>query len=419
MPWPTLDDFFSAPGSLPASTAQPPPRGAPVFRRKTVSALVGGELALELDGVCVGVYRPLSNNTEADFATIWVKDETGVVSVHVQGRRVTEAEGMMGKLVRIEAPLVKSARKNNGAKLPGLSSYTLEVNDHRGKLSVLEADPVRIDRKKYKQVLAVDSSPPISLREMVSGKSGERAFVQVLAIGEVKRTAKGVPNRTVSVSDGELVLDLCLWRSQVEIADSWKRKHTVLIVTNPRISVYGGNVQLAIGYQTLIEVIDSREAELMRSFCQMIHKGEPEPVPEPKRNQETTQALAPTSPVRSTPESNHEARVALSNHATIQDLQAIRASSTPPAIGEGFTVAILIRLDEEEKLIRWIDETGQWTFSLEHLESTVHNLALWARHNIHWRITREESGRNKIEVVRIERSTATMKELCEAAAWSL
>lgn len=242
----------------------------------------------------------------------------------------------------------------------------------------------------------------------------------------------------MTVSDGELVLQLCLWGSQSDFAASFKRLKTILLLTSPKVSVYGGNVQLSLGYQSLIEVIEGKEADLMRAFTRMISqqktppdsdrddeahgRGKAQKSVAPAAKEEPVQPVVVHQQQAPKAEINH---ILSQTHATIQDLQALSVSSKPP-ISHGYTVAILIRLDpeDEQPFARLIDETGQWTTPIPSPEVGGMELQLWARHAIEWKVSvdRNETGEisgNKIEIVRVTRATGIMKQLCEAAACSL
>lgn len=180
--FPTIEDFFAPPPNATAESFTVPTRPPPsILQTKTISRLVPGDLGVELVALCVGVYRaPTGQHQRSDHVTLWLKDETGLLALHVEGRQVSESEVSLGRLLRVTDPLVRgssAARKgghgNNKVVLPALSAVSIEVKDQRGRIEPVGTVDDPID-KKFLAVLAPQTMKPVSLREIVGGKTAER-----------------------------------------------------------------------------------------------------------------------------------------------------------------------------------------------------------------------------------------------------
>jgi hypothetical protein len=174
-----LDAFFGSAAAAPNFSNDPeePVTKEPrLARPKQVAKILFGDIGIELTGHCVGAWRtPAGQSQRNDTVTLWVKDETGIIPVHVEGKQVVGAEALLGRLVLISDPSVRTAssRGSSKAKVPKLSNFSLEVKDHKGEVTPIDLKGVLID-ERFLRVLAPDAQKPVSLREVIAGKTSER-----------------------------------------------------------------------------------------------------------------------------------------------------------------------------------------------------------------------------------------------------
>ncbi|RUS21709.1 hypothetical protein BC937DRAFT_91759 [Endogone sp. FLAS-F59071] len=229
--------------------------------------------------------------------SIHIKDDTGITECKIW-YSTPEASKIFNyltidSLVTIHAPQTRASANPNhfasGIRSLGIDSTLVRptIATTNVALSLADRDVVagnaaieKIDNDPGWFRRPIGKGRIVPLAEVVAGAAGEGREEggggEKIRPAQAIRTRRGPSHRRAIVvfDDSAADVELTLWGEHVLMADAWIALQTVLLITNPQVTVFRDKTQLGITFRSYIEVNpELKQAEFLHHFVRTIAPG--------------------------------------------------------------------------------------------------------------------------------------------------